>query len=654
MNTFRRARQSFSNFRLNVLLVTFLGLFFVVDLRLFQIQILGHSKYEQQAQQQYWDAAVIPAKRGDILSSDGFVLAGTQSKYLLFAEPKRIDDKYKLAHDAAATLSNLRTVKDTAGDFVALEEAQQPQEIQDNIQDASDKEAKQTQQELFSEYYQTITDALSQEDLQWIPLFRNLTPIERDAISALNISGLGFEESPARYYPEGTLAANVLGFVGDDASGNRQGYFGIEGALNDDLRGRSGRIVEETDATGAPILTGGYKKIPPVEGRGVVLTINRAVQYMVEKLLKEGVEKYDAVSGDVIVMNPQTDEIIAMANYPTYSPAEYYKEDDSSQKSLEGDESKDSSTAASTRRKSIEKRNLAIAQTYEPGSVIKGFTVSAGVDLSLISPESTFEDNGPAKYSDYTINNWNGVHYGTQTIIQLLQKSNNIGAAWVGTKVGREQMYKYFTNFGLGTRTGIDLEGEDTGVIWPANQWTDIDLATASFGQGISATPLQVLNGYNAIANGGYLMEPKIISEIKDPRKTIEIPSKTVRRVISKKSSDTMVGLLEKAAEGGEAQYFVLKNYRIAGKTGTAQIPENGKYSPNRTNATFVGFLVGSRNVSMIVRLTEPHTSIYAAETAVPLWMNILNELVKFYGIAPDKDSNAPIISQPGIGTATH
>ena len=353
---------------------------------------------------------------------------------------------------------------------------------------------------------------------------------------------------------------------------------------------------------------------------------------------------FSACTKDVIVMDPQTDEILAMANFPTYSPAEYYKQDTAN--NAPGDD---------LNRKTIEEQDLAIAQTYEPGSVIKGFTISAGVDSHLITPESTFEDSGPAQYSDYTINNWNGVHYNTQNIIQLLQKSNNIGAAWVGTKVGRAQMYKYFSNFGLGVKTGVDLEGEDTGVIWPADKWTDIDLATASFGQGISATPLQVLNGYNAIANGGFLMEPKIISKIVDSTKTIDIPSKTVRQVISKDSSETMIGLLEKAAEGGEAQYFVLKNYRLSGKTGTAQIPENGKYSPNKTNATFVGFLTGSRKVSMIVKLEQPKTSIYAAETAVPLWMNIMTELVKFYGIAPDKDASVVVTAgTAGEGTAGH
>ena len=290
-----------------------------------------------------------------------------------------------------------------------------------------------------------------------------------------------------------------------------------------------------------------------------------------------------------------------------------------------------------TGRKNVERRNLAISVTYEPGSVMKPFTISSAVDLGLVTPDTTFDDSGPVKYSDYYIDNWDGKHYGIQTIVQLLQKSNNIGAAWVGHKVGRDNLYNYLSNFGIGVRTGVDLEGEDSGVLRNIKEWTDIDLANISFGQGVSATALQVLNSMNSIANGGYLLQPKIISKISDEKGAVDIPVKVIRRVISKETSDTMVSLLEKAAEGGEAKYFVLKDYKIAGKTGTAQIPEGGRYSPTKTNATFVGFLSGEKNLSVIVRLEEPKTSIYAAETAVPLWMKIVSDLVKFYGIAPDK-----------------
>jgi cell division protein FtsI/penicillin-binding protein 2 len=191
--------------------------------------------------------------------------------------------------------------------------------------------------------------------------------------------------------------------------------------------------------------------------------------------------------------------------------------------------------------------------------------------------------------------------------------------------------------FGLGTKTGIDLQGEDSGILHDYSSWTDIDLATASFGQGISATPLQVLNAFNVLANGGKYLRPRIVYRIVTDGKTVEIPVKQLRQVISKGTSDTITDMLIKTVDGGEAKFFNLKTYKIAGKTGTAQIPVGGKYDPSKTNATFVGYLSESRRFSMIVRLDKPVTSIYASETAVPLWMKITGDLVKYFGIAPDR-----------------
>jgi cell division protein FtsI/penicillin-binding protein 2 len=445
----------------------------------------------------------------------------------------------------------------------------------------------------------------------------------KEKILSMKIYGLGFDEEPRRFYPETHLGAHILGFVGSDKEGNRQGYFGIEGGLDAELRGRAGKIMEERDAVGDSILAGGYKRIDPIQGRDVVLTLNSSVQYLVEKKLKEGVEKYDAKSGTAILMDPFTGEIVALANFPTYEPEKFYEES--------------GYVDPDHHRKTIERLNKAISEVYEPGSVIKPLTVATAIDKGIVTPETTYLDNGPVQYSDYMINNWDGKHYGPMTIVELLQKSNNIGAAWVGHKAGYNNIYQYFTNFGLGEKTGIPLEGEESGLVRPLEEWRDIDLANISFGQGISATPLQVVSAFNTLANGGYSIKPKIISKLIDNGKEIEMPTKNIKQVISKQTSDTMIDLLEKAVSGGEAKYFVLKDYRIAGKTGTAQIPEEGKYAANKTNATFVGFLSGSRKLSMIVRLEEPKTSIYAAETAVPLWMNIITELVEFYGIAPDR-----------------
>ena len=590
----RNKKKLFEDWRTNFIVLGLTTFFLLVVLRLFQIQVLDHNKYLALAQEQYQNFKEVPAKRGEIITSDGYVLAGTRNHYLMFGEPKEIKDPYQVASDLADIFTESRFPSDgSEGDRSGLRK----------------------------KYFEDTYNALVM-DLVWVSLQKDVTPVEREKILARNIDGIDFEDFPVRYYPEGNLASHVLGFVASDEKGEKTGYYGIEGSLNDDLKGKPGKLMEETDALGIPILMGSYKEINPSQGRNVVLTINRALQYIAEKKIKEGVERYNAVSGSIIIMNPFTGDILAMANFPTYSPFDF----------SEGD-----NQDTEARRKSIERKNLAISEIYEPGSVMKPFTISTAVDLKLIAPGTTFNDDGPVWYSGHKIDTWDGKHYGVQTIIQLLQKSNNIGAAWVGHQIGRDGLYKYLTEFGIGSKTNIDLEGEEAGILREGKGWTDIDTANISFGQGVSATPLQVLNGFNAIINGGYLLQPRIILKMVDEKGETDIPIRNVRKVISKETSEIMVPMLEKAVEGGESKYFNLKDYKIAGKTGTAQIPEGGSYSPDKTNATFIGFMSGSKAFSMIVKIEQPKTSIYAAETAVPLWMETAKELTKFFGLPPDR-----------------
>lgn len=601
MKSIRTRKKAFLELRLNSLMGFFFLGFLAVILRLFQIQVLGHEKFEKMGQDQYWTFQEIYAGRGNISSADGFLLAGTVDNYLMYGEPKVVENKTQTAHILAEYLASIEPDPplNAEGKATVLKPG-------------------------FEYYYKEIFDYLNL-DLFWVPLKRNLSHEQMLSIQKFGIVGIGFEKEPKRYYPEGSLASHVLGFVASDEKGEKTGYYGIEGALNEDLQGKSGRILEEKDATGNPILAGGYRKSNPLPGRDIVLTIDRSVQYMVERMIKDGVEKYDAVSGNVIVMDPYSGKVIAMANYPTYDPSDFSVVD--SEMVQDGEQE----------RKKVERRNLSIQQTYEPGSVMKPMTVSAAVDLGLVSSTTTFDDAGPVYYSDYKVDNWDLKHHGVITVQRLLELSNNIGAAWVGHKVGTNNLREYLSNFGYGKKTGIELQGEDTGILLPVSDWSDIALANISFGQGISATPLQVLNAFNVIANGGSLYQPLIISEIDDGKKILEMQPKKIRKVISQETAQEMVSMLENAAVSGEAKFYVLKDYKIAGKTGTAQIPEQGGYSADKTNATFVGFLSGARRISMIVKLEEPKTSVYASMTSVPLWMDIMSELVKFYGIAPDR-----------------
>ncbi len=550
--------------------------------RLFSIQILFHKSYSARAYDQYSDYTTLPAKRGEILASDGYPLASNQVSYLLYAEPKKLIDKGKAIKAIVSIL---------------------PEEIR---QAESERLAK-----------------LLGYNLSWVALEHNLTPAQKETLKNYQIEGLGFEEETVRFYPEGNLAAHILGYVADQGDGTKRGYYGIEGAFNGDLSGRPGKVIEEKDALGLSVLTGGFTKVDPINGKSVQLTIDRTVQYIIEKKLKEGVEKFNAGDGVIIVTEPSTGKILGMAVYPTYEPQNMNFDE-----SIVNDESG---------RKSREHRNLAISYLYEPGSVIKPLTVSVAIDMGLATPETTYNDPGVAVYSGYAIRNWDRKALGPANLVTLLQKSNNIGAAWVGHLVGREALSSYFRKYGLGGLSGVSLEGEEASPIRSPEEITDIDLATMSFGQGILATPLQVLNAFNAIANGGVLYQPQIVQKLIDGKEETIIEPKELGRVIKKETSQTMIDMLIKAVDGGESKYFNIKNYIVAGKTGTAEIATAGGYDPHKTNATFVGFLPTSKRFSMIVKLREPQTSVYAAETAVPLWMETAGELARYYSIPPDK-----------------
>lgn len=580
----RKKAVSYEFERLDVIALGFAFLALIFITRLYVIQVQKHGVLSAKAQEQYQNLSTIQAKRGNIYARDMQPLAASQKAYLLYFEPKIVSNKPKVADTLASIFSS----------------------------DVQERE----------ELRVRFTKILNL-NLYWVAAQHEVLPETKIKIEALKLKGVGFEEEPIRFYPEKRLASHVLGYVAKNTSGEAQGYFGIEGYFNGDLVGRPGRVIQEKDALGNPILVGKYRRNDPINGTDIVLTLDRSLQYMVEKKLEAGVKKYEADYGSIIVMDPLTGEILALANFPSYDPSNLViYEDKANKQDLYFDQP----------------INYAVSEVYEPGSVIKALTVSAGIDTGVINKDSTFNDAGPVEYSGYTVDNWDLKHHQVQTITQLLQKSNNIGSAWVAHQVGGKDLYHYFRAFGLGSRSGVELEGEDSGFLRKEEDLTAIDLATSGFGQGMSATPLQVLNAFNVIANQGVLLKPRIVKQLRDSKEVIELKPKPVKKVLSEGTAKTVEAMLEDAASGGEAKYFVIKNYRIAGKTGTAQIPKDGKYDPKETNATFVGYLSGKKKISILVKLTRPKTSPYAAETAVPIWMDVANEIIKYYGIAPDKE----------------
>lgn len=569
----------------------FLGIsvFFVVS-RLFYIQVVKNHYYLAIAEQEHSTTTKIVNRRGFIISSDNFPLVLDKPSYLLYAEPKRIIDKKNTARLLTRTL-NLNEGSQSVQSFDA-------KQIEDNLN----------------------------RDLYWVSLAKRLSLSTKEKISQLNLPGIGFDEQYNRFYPEGVAASYLLGFVGFNDRGEEQGYYGLEGYYNGELKGRSGQVFEEKAASGWPIVIGDYRWTSAQDGATLILTINREIQFLLETKVASGLKRFGARSATAILLDSQTGAILGMASAPNYDPGNYEEVLKNSAKT--GDDAISDP---------IGFHNPAIAETYEPGSVIKGLTMSAAIDTGRVKPQTTFEDSGPLLVSGHYVDTWDHKHYGTQTMIELLQKSNNVGAATVGQWLGTFVLRDYFIKFGLGTSTGVDLEGEAAGILKEEKDWKDIDLAAAAFGQGLATTPLQVVNAYAAIANGGYLLKPYVVSQISDKEGIHTLKSTKVRRVISTETAVTMREMLTAAAEGGEAKFAILKKYQVAGKTGTAQIPVQGRYDPTRSNATFVGFLTNRPEYVLLVKIAEPTSSIYAAETAAPLWMEIMRELAVIFRIPPDR-----------------
>lgn len=459
----------------------------------------------------------------------------------------------------------------------------------------------------------SIAAQIKNNQALWISLKKKVEEETVEKIKQLSLTGLGFEKEGKRYYPEASMSAHLLGFVASDSQGVDKGYFGLEGFYDKELRGRDGFLRQEKDLFGSPILIGDEERIEAENGRTLKLHLDKFVQMMVEERLKKAVERFGARGGQVIVMEPKTGVIVSMAAFPSYDPANF-----------------------SNFAKELYK-NPAVANSYEPGSTFKALIMAAALNENIVKPNTIIEEKGPLDIAGYHIRTWDNQYHGEITMVQVLQYSSNVGMVAVANKLGKEKMLEYIKNFGFGSLTNIDLEEETTPELRSYDQWTEIDLATASFGQGIAVTPIQMVRAVAALANGGNLMEPHVVSEIIDSRgRIIKIKPKVVRRVIKESTAKVITEMLVKSVEGGEAHYKLPKGFRIAGKTGTAQIPVKGHYDTEKTIASFVGYApADDPKFVMLVTLTEPTSSPWGSETAAPLFMEIASELLAYYKVFP-------------------
>jgi len=423
-----------------------------------------------------------------------------------------------------------------------------------------------------------------------------------------------------RTYPEGSLAAQVLGYVDLDGVG----HYGIEQQYNRLLAGHNGLMTTEMDENGQPLPFGAKEYIPPVDGANLTLTLDANIQRMAEQGLQATVKKYGARDGTVIIVNVHTGAIIAMASTPTFNPNNY-------------------GLAAAQYGYQIF-QNPAISTVYDPGSTMKAVTMSTGLNLGVIKPDTSFYDPGyfDVPGTSIQIHNWADAAYGQETMVGVLRHSANVGAAWVAvTRIGMDRFDQSLQRFGYGQLTGIDLPDESPGLLSPEHDL--LTLADNAFGESIGVTPLQQVMAYAALANGGVLMQPYIVQQI-DLNGKISVHHPVVmRRVVSAKAARELGQMLVEAAINGEAQETQVPGYEVATKTGTSTPdPSN----PNLTIASVAGFAPATDpQFAMLVKIDYPTWGVFGGTVAAPLWHDLAERLFFYYHIPPDVPSQ--LINQP-------
>ncbi|MCM0080212.1 transpeptidase family protein [Geomonas sp. Red32] len=443
-------------------------------------------------------------------------------------------------------------------------------------------------------------------------LARRIPPEQAKKIRDLDLDGIGFVKETKRYYPNSEVAAAVVGFTGLDPTGLE----GIEKKYDSTILGNTGYLVTERDALGRDIDLKKGKQ--GSKGSNVVLTLDKNIQYIAEKELTKAVEKNGAKSGIAIVMEPDTGRVLAMANYPTFNPNAFSKY---GQDAL---------------------RNRAISDSFEPGSTFKIFLVASALESHVIRAGDAFNcENGSWAFAGKTIHDTHS--YGALSVAQVLKFSSNIGAAKIGGRLGSQRLYDALTAFGFGERSEIDLPGEAAGMLRPQAKWYPIDLATISFGQGVTATALQITTAVSAVANGGNLMKPYLVDRItnEDGEVLKQFGPQLKRKVISPSTAKTVAHMLEGVVnEGGTGTAAQVDGYSVAGKTGTAQKVDHAShaYSAKKRTASFVGFVpVDNPKLTILVVVDEPTTSPYGGVVAAPAFSAIAQQSLCYLGVPPEK-----------------
>jgi cell division protein FtsI (penicillin-binding protein 3) len=565
-------RRSFAGVRLRLGAAGgfFLIIFLAVALRAFQLQILDGEKLRQLGEKQHLKEMIVLPKRGTILDRGGEPLALSLEGQSVYARPRRIKEPRAIAAKLA--------------DALGLEPA-----------DVAEKLA-------------------TEKSFIWLK--RQVSPKEAERVETLNIDGVGIYVEPNRYYPQGQLAAQLVGFTGRDA----QGLEGVEMHYENYLRGESGSSVVERDALGRRVLVQGVETLQIPPGSDLQLTLDTSIQHLAERELEATAAKYRAKAGVAVVADPFTGEILALANYPFFNPNNF------------------------TRQSSNQWRDRAVTDSFEPGSTFKTILAASALEEGVVGKEDLFFcENGKYAYGGKIIHDTH--EHGWLPFAKIIQYSSNIGVTKVAEKLGKERYAKTIEKFGFGQPTGIDLPGEASGAVRRPEKWATIDLATHAYGQGIAVTPIQLVMAYGAVANGGFLMRPFVVKRAvgADGRVLWENQPHVVRRVVSEATASTLTSILKGVVdEGGTGVLASVDGFEVAGKTGTAQKAEHGVYTRKRV-ASFVGFVPADQpRLVMAVILDEPETSVYGGTVAAPAFRNIAAATLQRLAVLPDKTTPQP------------
>lgn len=447
-------------------------------------------------------------------------------------------------------------------------------------------------------------------------LRRQVSPAEARRVADLNLTGIGFVKESRRFYPNNELAAHLLGFVGLD----NKGLNGLESAYDGQIRGKEGEILVHSDARQRVFSRFEH---PPTTGSTMELTIDEYLQHVAERELHEGVLAHRAEGGSAIVMDPRTGEILAMANEPTFNPNAYREFADSM------------------------RRNRAVQDLYEPGSTFKIVTASAAIE-DKVMPIDTMIDTNPGyiRIGNSTVDEFDRHNYHVLSFKDVIVKSSNVGAIKIGFKVGTERLSRFVSLFGFGQRVSPDFPGENPGIVWKPEQWTERALASVSMGYQVAVTPLQMVAAFSAVANGGEYVEPRVVRAVYRDGRRYSVAPRVVRRAISKDTAAVLTSIMEEVVEEGTAKLAQIPGFSIAGKTGTASKLIDKRYSASENNVSFAGFLP-SRNpaVAIIVMIDAPHAGGRSGgAVAAPIFKNIAEATLRYLGLPPTFSPAPPVL----------